>query len=212
MIITIDGLGGTGKSSQSKRLAKELGFTYFNTGSLYRYLTLKLIMDNVQFEDPAMLKAYLDQFEFKFTAPETGFYGIKLHADGMAIAATSFNVPLAIDVSDGRGCVLGMKKPVEGFDFGRLYVNVPKDTKAFTAAYFGDGREALKARFLDPQGAVAYEFEPVVDLRYAHIDNPESGLWTLQLDQPARHKVENHSLSLNGIPGWYFLSDKKYWR
>lgn len=66
MIITIDGLGGTGKSSQSKLLAKELGFTYFNTGSLYRYLTLKLILDNVQFEDPAVLKAYLDQFEFKF--------------------------------------------------------------------------------------------------------------------------------------------------
>lgn len=66
MIITIDGLGGTGKSSQSKLLAKELGFTYFNTGSLYRYLTLKLILDNVQFEDPAVLKTYLDQFEFKF--------------------------------------------------------------------------------------------------------------------------------------------------
>ena len=66
MIITIDGLGGTGKSSQSKLLAKELGFTYFNTGSLYRYLTLKLILDNVQFEDPAVLKAYVDQFEFKF--------------------------------------------------------------------------------------------------------------------------------------------------
>ena len=66
MIITIDGLGGTGKSSQSKKLAKELGFTYFNTGSLYRYLTLKLIMDNVQFEDPVELKAYLDQFKFNF--------------------------------------------------------------------------------------------------------------------------------------------------
>ena len=66
MIITIDGLGGTGKSSQSKLLAKELGFTYFNTGSLYRYLTLKLILDNVQFEDPSVLKTYLDQFEFKF--------------------------------------------------------------------------------------------------------------------------------------------------
>ena len=29
-------------------------------------MTLKLILDNVQFEDPAVLKAYLDQFEFKF--------------------------------------------------------------------------------------------------------------------------------------------------
>lgn len=66
MIITIDGLGGTGKSSQSKRLAQELGFTYFNTGSLYRYLTLKLIIDNVKFEEPEVLKAYLNQFKFNF--------------------------------------------------------------------------------------------------------------------------------------------------
>ena len=36
MIITIDGPAGTGKSTVSKAVAKRLGFTYFNTGALYR--------------------------------------------------------------------------------------------------------------------------------------------------------------------------------
>ncbi|MBP9841488.1 MAG: (d)CMP kinase [Simkaniaceae bacterium] len=38
MIITIDGPAGTGKSTVSKAVAQKLGFTYFNTGALYRAL------------------------------------------------------------------------------------------------------------------------------------------------------------------------------
>ncbi|MCH9614420.1 MAG: Cytidylate kinase [Chlamydiia bacterium] len=38
MIVTIDGPSGTGKSTVASRVAKNLGFTYFNTGALYRAL------------------------------------------------------------------------------------------------------------------------------------------------------------------------------
>ncbi len=39
-IVAIDGPGGAGKSTVARRLAKELGFTYLNTGAMYRALAL----------------------------------------------------------------------------------------------------------------------------------------------------------------------------
>lgn len=47
MIITMDGLGGTGKSSQSRELARKINFKSFDTGAVYRTITLKLIQNNV---------------------------------------------------------------------------------------------------------------------------------------------------------------------
>ena len=43
MIITIDGLSATGKSSVAKRLAHTLGFLYFNTGLIYRMITYVIL-------------------------------------------------------------------------------------------------------------------------------------------------------------------------
>jgi len=42
MIITIDGPAGAGKSSIAKALAKELGFTYIDTGAMYRAVAYKI--------------------------------------------------------------------------------------------------------------------------------------------------------------------------
>lgn len=40
MIVTIDGPAGAGKSSTAKRLARELGFDFLDTGAMYRCVTL----------------------------------------------------------------------------------------------------------------------------------------------------------------------------
>ena len=50
MIITIDGPSGTGKSTIAKRIAKKLGFTFFDTGAMYRSLGWMLIEKGI---DPA---------------------------------------------------------------------------------------------------------------------------------------------------------------
>ena len=42
MIIAIDGPAGSGKSTIAKLLAKELGFTYIDTGAMYRAVALKI--------------------------------------------------------------------------------------------------------------------------------------------------------------------------
>jgi len=43
LIITIDGPAGAGKSTVSKQLARELGYTYLDTGALYRALAYQAI-------------------------------------------------------------------------------------------------------------------------------------------------------------------------
>lgn len=50
MIVAIDGPSGAGKSTLAKAIAKELGFTYLDTGAMYRAFALKAIRRGL---DPA---------------------------------------------------------------------------------------------------------------------------------------------------------------
>ena len=47
MIIAIDGVAGSGKSSTAKKLADKLGFNYFSTGKMYRAITCYAINNSL---------------------------------------------------------------------------------------------------------------------------------------------------------------------
>ncbi|MDI3519701.1 MAG: CMP/dCMP kinase [Caldanaerobacter sp.] len=49
--IAIDGPAGAGKSTAAKKLAKLLGFTYIDTGAMYRAITLKVLRENISLKD-----------------------------------------------------------------------------------------------------------------------------------------------------------------
>ena len=51
--IAIDGPAGAGKSSVAKAVARALGFTYVDTGALYRTIALYMIESGADLEDPA---------------------------------------------------------------------------------------------------------------------------------------------------------------
>ncbi len=57
--IAIDGPAGAGKSSVAKAAAKALGFTYVDTGALYRTITLYMLENGVELKDPAAVAAAL---------------------------------------------------------------------------------------------------------------------------------------------------------
>jgi len=56
-IIAIDGPAGSGKSTTAKLVARQLGFTYLDTGAMYRALTLKALRQRLNFHDETALKA-----------------------------------------------------------------------------------------------------------------------------------------------------------
>ena len=89
--IAIDGFSSCGKSTMAKRLAKELGYIYVDTGAMYRAVTLYayrngLIVDGVLNERE--LIALLPQIEVAFT-PEGG---VLLNGDRVDNAIRSVEV------------------------------------------------------------------------------------------------------------------------
>ena len=64
MIITIDGLIATGKSTIAKALANEIGYIYFDTGAMYRGVTYGILKNHVNTDDLEQLKKFLDSFRF----------------------------------------------------------------------------------------------------------------------------------------------------
>jgi cytidylate kinase len=65
MIITIDGLIATGKSTVAKKLASELGYIYFDTGAMYRGLAWLVIERALALEDPHAIEGLLKDFHFE---------------------------------------------------------------------------------------------------------------------------------------------------
>ncbi len=64
LIITIDGPGGTGKSTVSRAVAGRLGIPYLDTGAFYRAATLAAIAAGVALDDTAALREVVAKAEF----------------------------------------------------------------------------------------------------------------------------------------------------
>lgn len=73
MIITIDGPAGTGKSTIAKELGKQLGLRTFDTGAMYRALTLLLLEKQIAFTDAAAIERELTLFSFEVKLPGPRF-------------------------------------------------------------------------------------------------------------------------------------------
>ena len=59
--IAIDGPAGAGKSTIAKKVAKELGYIYVDTGALYRAIAYYLLTQKIDIEDTIALQAACDQ-------------------------------------------------------------------------------------------------------------------------------------------------------
>jgi cytidylate kinase len=70
VIVAIDGPSGAGKSTLAKRLAKQLGFTYLDTGAMYRALALKMLRESVEPEEESRLAALLRETEIDLREKE----------------------------------------------------------------------------------------------------------------------------------------------
>ncbi len=84
LIIAIDGPVGSGKSTVARRVAELLGYTYLDSGAMYRALAWKALRDRVPLDSAAKLEAlargtHID-LEVAASAPEGG--GLRVRLDG----------------------------------------------------------------------------------------------------------------------------------
>lgn len=70
LIIAIDGPSAAGKSTLAKRLAKDLGLTYLDTGAMYRALALKILREGIEITNDGALGELIGRTEIDLV--ETG--------------------------------------------------------------------------------------------------------------------------------------------
>ena len=71
-IIAVDGPAGSGKNTISKIVAKKLGFTYLDTGAMYRMVTYAVLKNGINLENENELIKLLD--EIKLDIEKDKFY------------------------------------------------------------------------------------------------------------------------------------------
>lgn len=72
MIIAIDGPSGTGKSTVAKGVAKRLGFTFFDTGAMYRSMAWWISKSGLSPEDESAIRLALPSFLYEIRSEAGG--------------------------------------------------------------------------------------------------------------------------------------------
>ena len=142
--VAVDGPAGAGKSSVSRRVAKELGYIYVDTGALYRAVGLSAMRQQIDPKDAAAVERMLDgtQVSLRFVNGEQRvFLGdedvsdqIRTPQASMAASAVSavpavraFLFALQQDIAAHNNCLM------DGRDIGTV-VLPNADVKVFLTA------------------------------------------------------------------------------
>ena len=86
-IVTIDGPSGVGKSTVSRRVAAELGYTYLDTGAMYRAVACGCQQAEVDMADTAAVAALLDNLDITLLPPNPGGDDVRVLLNGEDISA-----------------------------------------------------------------------------------------------------------------------------
>jgi cytidylate kinase len=127
MVIAIDGPAGAGKSSVARGVAAELGFTYLDSGAMYRCVALAGIERGADLDDPAEMGELA-------AALEIGLDGERIVLDGRDVggrirepavtdAASRVSVHLAVReamVAEQRRLIAAGRYVAEGRDIGTV--------------------------------------------------------------------------------------------
>lgn len=70
VIITIDGWSSCGKSTLAKQLSKELGYTYIDSGAMYRAITLYFLRNHIDWTDINEVENALKEINLHFEPSE----------------------------------------------------------------------------------------------------------------------------------------------
>lgn len=84
IVIAIDGYSSCGKSTLAKRLAKELGYIYIDSGAMYRAVTLFFLRNHIDWTDTHAVTNALQQIHLRFVPnAETGVSEIYLNEENV---------------------------------------------------------------------------------------------------------------------------------
>lgn len=162
MVIAIDGPAGSGKSTVAKLLAEKLNeggreFTYINSGSLYRAITLGCLQNNIDINDGEKVLEYAKNVRLEYRKDRVFLDGAdvtdSLHSDEIDRFTSPLSAIVPVrHVVNGiiRSLASGMNAVVEGRDITtvvfpdaecRFYLDASAEARAMRR--FGQGVSRL---------------------------------------------------------------------
>ncbi len=87
-VVTIDGPSGVGKSTISRKLAARLGFTYLDTGAMYRGVALKCRQSGVDIGDERAVADLMDILDLRLLSARSENEDVRVLLDGQNVSAT----------------------------------------------------------------------------------------------------------------------------
>lgn len=129
--VAIDGPAGAGKSSLAKRLAKELGYLYVDTGAMYRAIALHVLRAGADPKDGAAVEALLPSIDLRlatidgtqhvYLGGEDVSEAIRTPEVSMSASAVSSHPPVrAFLLEQQRGMAKTQNVLMDGRDIGTV--------------------------------------------------------------------------------------------
>jgi cytidylate kinase len=200
MVIAIDGPAGAGKSSVARAVAEELGFTYLDSGAMYRCLALAALEAGTGLDDGETLAALAAGLEIELDGRRALVGGREVSAairePGVTAAASRVSVHPAVReamVARQRQLIAAGSYVAEGRDIGTV-VSPDSPLKIFLTA---SDEERARRR----AAQTGEDFESVLDAqrrRDARDTGREHGALRVAADAV---EIDTSSMSLEEVVG-----------
>ena len=105
MIVAIDGPAGSGKSTVARAIARDCGFTYLDTGAMYRCVALAALERGVAMDDAAALEALAAASANDFGRASDGSQTVALDGRDVTAAIRTPAVDAAVSVASAHAGV-----------------------------------------------------------------------------------------------------------
>ena len=79
--IAIDGPAGAGKSTIAKRVSKELGFIYVDTGAMYRAIAVYMMQNQIDIHDDAAVQKACSKISISIAYSDDGEQQVILNGE-----------------------------------------------------------------------------------------------------------------------------------
>ena len=168
MIVAIDGPAGSGKSTVARAIARRCGFTYLDTGAMYRSVALAALERGTALDDAGALESIAQSLDLAFGRDERGEQTVALGGRDVTLDIRTPAVDAAVSVVAGvpgvrtvmverqRAIAADVDAVAEGRDIGtvvfpqaevKVFLTASAEARAHRRADQNRGRQAGSPAF-----------------------------------------------------------------